>query len=345
LPIAFLAAQSGNGLAAAEEKKGPPPGMPVKVAQVRTDAVSHDITAVGSLIANESVVIRPEVAGRVAAIHFSEGQAVAAGARLLTLDQAELQAQVAGSSADERLTAQRAERAGELFKKNFISQQALDDAREAHKKASARKTEDLARLAKSDIRAPFAGALGLRNVSVGAYVKAGDDIVRLDSIAAMKMDFRVPETYLGKINKEQVVSLKVDAWPAETFKGKVYALETAVDEKTRTVLLRARVDNPGLRLKPGMFARISLTLGSKADALLIPEQAVVPRGKATLVFKVEEGKAKPVPVRLGSRIKGEVEVLEGLKAGDTVVTEGHQKLGPGTPVMPMGDKPAAEKKG
>jgi membrane fusion protein (multidrug efflux system) len=151
----------------------------------------------------------------------------------------------------------------------------------------------------------------------------------------MKVDFRVPETYQGKIGKDQAVTLTVDAYPGETFKGKVYALETTVDEKTRTVLLRARADNPGLKLKPGMFARVSLTLGSKADALLIPEQAVVPRGKATLVFKVEDGKANPVPVKLGSRVRGEVEVLEGLKVGDTIVTEGHQKLGPGAPVMVM----------
>ncbi|MBI1965198.1 MAG: efflux RND transporter periplasmic adaptor subunit [Betaproteobacteria bacterium] len=331
--------------AALRAQGGKPPGksmgLPVKAAPVKVGTVTSDVTAVGTLLANESVMIRPEVAGRVAAIHFNEGQAVAAGARLVSLDATEVQAQLAASRADERLTGQRAERAAELFKKNFISQQALEDAREAYKKASAQRQENEARAAKTEIRAPFAGTVGLRQVSAGAYLKAGEDIVRLDKIDAMKLDFRVPEVYLGKIRRDQPVAVRVDAFPGEHFSGRVYALETAVDDKTRTVQLRGRVGNKGLKLRPGMFARVTLELGSNDKAMLVPEQALVPRGDKNFVFRVVDGKASLTEVGLGSRTPGQVEIVRGLKPGELVVTDGQLKLQDGTPVMVLPDKPPA----
>ncbi|MGH8633833.1 MAG: efflux RND transporter periplasmic adaptor subunit, partial [Burkholderiales bacterium] len=235
--IALAGLLAGATVAPAQEPKQKPMGLPVKAAPVRIGTVTHDVTAVGTLLADESVMIRPEVAGRVAAIHFNEGQAVAAGARLVALDAAEVQAQLDASRADERLMEQRAQRADELFKKNFISQQALEDAREAYKKSTAQRQENEARAAKTEIRAPFAGTVGLRQVSAGAYLKAGEDIVRLDKIDVMKLDFRVPEGYLGKIRRDQPVAVRVDAFPGEQVPGRVYAVETSVDEKTRTVQL------------------------------------------------------------------------------------------------------------
>ena len=320
-------------------KSGPGGGLPVKAATTKLGTVTDDVTAVGTLVANESVVIRPEVAGRVAAIHFNEGQTVAAGARLVSLDASESQAQLAASRADERLTEQRAERASELFKKSFISQQALDDAREAYKKATAQRQENEARVAKTEIRAPFAGTMGLRQVSAGAYLKAGDDIARLDKIDVMKVDFRVPEVFLGKIRQEQPVAVRVDAFPSEQFTGRVYAVETTVDERTRTVLLRGRVDNPGARLRPGMFARIALELGANDRAVLVPEQAIVPRGDKNFVYRVLDGKAAITEVGLGARRPGEVEITRGLGPGDLVVTDGQLKLQDGMPVMVLPDKP------
>jgi membrane fusion protein, multidrug efflux system len=319
-------------------KGGPGSGMPVKAGAARTGTIGVEVTAVGTLIANESVMIRPEVAGRVAAIHFSEGQAVAAGARLLTLDAAEVQAQVAGSKADERLNAQRAERAEELYKKAFISQQALDDAREAYKKATAKRQEDEARLAKTEIRAPFAGIIGLRQVSAGAYLQSGAEVARLDKISEMKLDFRVPEVYLGQMSKDQSLTVRVDAFPNDRFNGRVYAVETTVDERTRTALLRARVPNLGEKLRPGMFARVVLELGSNDKAILIPEQAIVPRGNQYFVFRVVDGKAKLTEVEIGSRVPGDVEVRKGLSSGELVVTDGQMKLQDGTPVMVVPEK-------
>ncbi|HSD99120.1 MAG TPA: efflux RND transporter periplasmic adaptor subunit [Burkholderiales bacterium] len=323
----------------AQAQPSRPMGLPVKAAAVRVGTVTHDISAVGSLLANESVMIRPEVAGRVAEIHFGEGQAVAAGARLVTLDAAEVRAQLDASRADERLTEQRAERAAELFTRNFISQQALEDAREAHKKATAQRQENEARFSKTEIRAPFDGIVGLRQVSAGAYLKAGEDIVRLDKIDVMKLDFRVPEVYLAKIRRDQPVAVRVDAFPGERFPGRVYAIETAVDERTRTVLLRGRVENKGLKLRPGMFARVVLELGSNNKAALIPEQAIVPRGDRNFVFRVVDGRAALTEVALGARSPGQVEIVKGLKPGEQVVTDGQIKLQDGVPVMVLPDKP------
>lgn len=326
--------------APAQQPKTKPMGLPVKAALVRVGTVTQDVIAVGTLLANESVIIRPEVAGRVAAIRFGEGQAVAAGARLVSLDATEVQAQLAASRADERLTGQRAERAAELFTKNFISQQALEDAREAYKKATAQRQENEARVAKTEIRAPFAGIIGLRQVSAGAYLKAGEDIVRLDKIDVMKLDFRVPEVYLGRIRRDQPVAVRVDAFPGERFPGRVYAVETAVDEKTRTVLLRGRVDNPGAKLRAGMFARVTLELGSNDEARLIPEQAIVPRGNRNFVFRVVGGKAVLTEVELGTRRPGQVEIVKGLDPGELVVTDGQIKLQDGVPVAVLPEKPA-----
>jgi len=322
-----------------------PMGLPVKAAPAMTGTVTDDVTAVGTLLANESVMIRPEIAGRLAAIHFNEGQTVTAGARLVSLDAKEVRAQLAASSADERLTQQRAERAAELFTKNFISQQALDDAREAYKKATAQRQENEARVAKTELRAPFAGVMGLRQVSAGAYLKAGEDIARLDKIDAMKLDFRVPEVYLGKIRANQPVTVRVDAFPGELFPGRVYAVETGVDERTRTVQLRGRVDNPGARLRPGMFARVALELGANDKATLVPEQAIVPRGDKYFVFRVVDGRAALTEVALGSRSPGRVEILRGLKPGELVVTDGQIKLQDGVAVMVLPEKAFTAKDG
>jgi len=333
-------------VAQAQDAKSKPAASPkplmVKAAPARAVTLANEISAVGTLVANESVMIRPEVAGRVAAIHFNEGQPVAEGARLVSLDAAEVRAQLEASRADERLALQRSERSDELFKKNFISRQALDDAREAWRKTTARRQEDEARMAKTELRAPFAGIVGLRQVSTGAYLRAGDDIARLDKIDVMKLDFRVPETYLGKIKREQPVRVRVDAYADELFQGRVYAVETTIDEKTRTVLLRARVPNPGARLKPGMFARVGLELDSRSGVVVVPEQAINPRGDKYFVFKVMDGKADRVAVALGVRRPGEVEIVKGIAAGDMVITENQPMLQPGMMVNIVPDKPPAK---
>jgi membrane fusion protein, multidrug efflux system len=340
--------QAGDGKAQAQAKPagggatgmaGKMPPTPVKVAQVKEAMMTDDVSAVGSVLAEESVVIRPEIAGRVTKIHFAEGQEVKAGAPLVSIDPAELRAQLAQTTADVTLNQQRYDRARDMHQQNFMSRQALDEASSNLARASAGKQEILARLAKTEIHAPFTGVLGLRKISAGAYVKPGDDIVGLEQIAAVKLDFRVPEIFLDKIRREQDVNIRVDAYPKNTFSGKIYAVEPVVDEQTRTVLLRARVPNPEHRLKPGMFARVGLILEKRGAALVIPEEAIVPKGQDSFVVRVVDGKAEFVKVRTGKRLPGQVEILEGLSAKDTVVTDGHSKLQPGAQVMVLGAQP------
>lgn len=320
---------------------GAPRGLPVKSAQVRQGEIVDGITAVGSLLANESVTIRPEIAGRIVGIHFQEGQLVRKGELLVSLDGSEVEAQLASAVAAANLNRSRFKRSEELYAKNFISAQALDEARENLNQTEARVVELRAKLEKGMVYAPFGGVAGLRQVSPGAYVNAGQDVARLEGIGTLKLDFRVPETYLRRIRIGQELAIAVDAYPAEAFKGTIYAIEPSVDEATRTVLLRARLPNPGVRLKPGMFARVSLVLERRASALLVPEQAIVPRGADNFVFRIIEGKAVLTKVGLGLRRSGEVEVAQGLQAGQTIVADGQLKLQDGTPVMVLAEKPAA----
>ena len=336
--------------AAISQQKAPPP-TPVKAVAAKLAPAVDEASAVGTLRADEAVTIRPEIAGRIAEFRFNEGQNVARGAVLLRLDQSELAAVLGSSRAQAVLDRQRLDRAEDMHRKGFIAQQALDEQRANYQRSLAKQREDEAKLAKTEIRAAFPGVMGLRQVSEGAYVAAGTDVVRLEKIDQLKLDFRVPESYVGKLKPGQVVRVLVDAYGEQGFTGSVYALEPAVDEGTRTLLVRARVANPELKLRPGMFARVQVQLGVREKAVWVPEAAIVPRGQDSTVFRVAAGRAELVKVQTGLRNKvGEVEIVTGIAAGDMVVTEGTQRIGPGSPVMVLqgAPKPAAavpDKKG
>jgi hypothetical protein len=185
------------------------------------------------------------------------------------------------------------------------------------------------------------GVIGLGAGVVAAYGRKGDDIVRLESISAIKVDFRIPETYAARVRPGQMVSIRLDAYPGETFAGQVYAVEPVVDERTRTILLRGRVQNSGLKLKPGMFVRVNLAMEKRENAIVIPEPAVWPQGQQTFVYKAVDGKAVLTKVDLGVRRPGKVEVSAGLAPGDVVVTEGQMKLKDGAPIMVLPSQPPA----
>jgi membrane fusion protein (multidrug efflux system) len=327
--------QAASGAPAAAK----PQGLPVKAVAVVVGTVADNVTAVGSLLAEESVIIRPEIDGRIVGLHFDEGQAVSAGAQLVTIDSAEVEAQVAGVRADLKTEEQRLARSQELFEQKFISKDALDvqNGNTARLRAKLREAES--RVAKTVIRAPFSGTVGLRMVSPGAYVKAGSDIVRLEGIGSIKVDFRIPEVYMAKVRPNQEIALRLDAYPGEEFRGRVYAVEPVIDEKTRTILMRARIPNKANKLKPGMFARVVVTLENRPNAILVPEQAIWPQGQDSYVFRVVEGKAALTKITIGNRQPGQVEIIHGLNVDDIVVTEGQMKLRDGAPVMVMGLPP------
>jgi membrane fusion protein (multidrug efflux system) len=335
-------ARDAGAAAKGASKGGSSKGVPVRAGTVRTGTISEEATAVGSLLANEAVMIRPERDGRITTIHFTEGQLVRKGEKLVSLDTVEIEAQLAAVNSELTLNRSRMKRAQELYEKKFISAQALDDAREALNQSVARQAEVKARLDKSAVSAPFEGVAGLRQVSPGAYVKAGQDIARLEGIGTLKLDFRMPELYLGRIKAGQEVLVGVDAYPGETYRGEIYAIEPAVDEQTRTVLLRARVPNPGVRLKPGMFARVALVLDTRENALIVPEQALVPQGKDSFVYRLAGGKAVLTKIEMGLRRPGEVEIRSGLSAGDTIIVDGQLRLRDGTPVTVLVDKPQSQ---
>lgn len=330
--ILFVLLFTGQAWAQAPGANQP---VPVKMMQVQTALVTDTVTAAGTLSPHESVVLRPEIDGRIVSLTFKEGQMVKKGVTVVKLDDAEPRAALAASEADFKLAESRFKRSEELAGKGFISQQALDEARANLDIVRARVREVRVTLDRTVIHAPFTALAGLRKVSPGAYVKKGDDIVELAAIDQLNLDVRVPEVYLPKVKIGQPVSLTVDALPGQSFAGKVYAMEPVVDLATRGALVRARIPNPRGQLKPGMFARVSADLGSRPNAVVVPEQAILPKGGKSFIYKVVEGKAMLIPVELGRRTPGQAEVVSGISAGDTIVVDGLQKLKPGAPVAPF----------
>ena len=308
----------------------------VEAVQVTTAQMSKAITAVGSLRSDESITVRPEVAGRVAFIGFQEGQRVPKGATLLRLDPAINQAEVQQAQANLTLAKAKYERALELQGKGFISGQAKDEAENNLKVGEAALALANARLAKTEIKAPFSGVIGLRSISVGDYVKEGADMVNLESIDALKVDFRVPEIYLKQVSVGQTLQVTLDALPGKIYEGKVFAINPLVDAAGRAIVIRAQVKNTDTALRPGMFARVRLFTKTVEDALVLPEQALVPQGEDQYVFRVVDGKANRVKVVTGQRRDGMVEIVEGVAVGDLVVNAGQLKLRDGSPVSIAG---------
>ncbi|HQR11810.1 MAG TPA: efflux RND transporter periplasmic adaptor subunit [Casimicrobiaceae bacterium] len=340
---AQAAASSGAPAASAAAKGGAPaPGsVTVEAVPVTIASLPQTITAVGSLRSDESVTLRPEVAGRISSIAFLEGQPVAKGAMLVRLDPAVPQAEAQQARANLVLARTKFDRAVDLAKSNFISGQAKDEAENNLKVAEASLQLAEAKLAKMDLRAPFSGVIGLRSVSVGDYVKEGADLVNLESIDPLKVDFRVPEVYMRQVKVGQPLQIQLDALPGKTFEGKVFAVNPLIDAAGRSVVIRAMVRNPDTSLRPGMFARVRLITRDAQNALVLPEQALVPQGDQQFVYRIVDGKAVRTKVDVGQRRDAKVEILSGVAKDDLVVTAGQLKLRDGAPVSVAAGTPAA----
>ena len=282
------------------------------------------------------MTLRPEVAGRISAIQFQEGQRVAKGAPLVRLDAAVTDAELQQARANLVLAKSKFDRAVDLARQNFISGQAKDEAENNYKVAQAAVALVEAKLAKTEIKAPFAGIIGLRVVSVGDYVKEGADLVNLEAIDPLKVDFRVPETFLRQVQVGQAVEVALDALPGKSYDGKVIALNPLVDAAGRAIVIRAQVRNQDAALRPGMFARVRLITRAEREALVLPEEALVPQGTEQFVFRIVDGKATRVKVETGQRRDGKVEVVSGVDKGDVIVTAGQLRLRDGAPVRVAG---------
>lgn len=315
--------------------QGGPGGMPptlVEATRPTIDAISDSASAIGSLRAAESIVVKPEMAGLIEKVHFEEGQSVAAGAPLFTLDASLVQAEVNEWNANVAKSRREAERSGDLVARKLAAPNELDGKKAALAVDEARLSSAKTRLAKTVIRAPFAGVIGLRMVSPGAYVNIGDALVTLTQIDPIKLDFRLPESYLGKVQAGTPISVSVDSFPGRSFKGTVSAVDPQLDPNSRSVVLRATLKNDEGVLRPGLFARVSLALAERKSALLLPEQALWPMGDKQFVYLIKDSKASLQPVRLGARRNGMVEIVEGVGPTDEVITAGQVKIGPGAPV-------------
>jgi membrane fusion protein, multidrug efflux system len=330
-----------GAVSAAPKSGGAPSAVAVEAIKVAVQPMPQSITAVGSLRSDESITVRPEVAGRISEILFKEGERVARGATLIRLDPAINKAEVEQGRANLKLAQSKYDRAVDLAKSNFISGQARDEAENNLRVAEAGVQLAEARLAKMEIKAPFAGIIGLRVVSVGDYAKEGSDIVNLESIDPLKVDFRVPEVYLRQIQVGQTLHVSLDAIPGKTFEGKVFAVNPLVDAAGRAIVIRALVRNSDTSLRPGMFARVRLITRDMKDALAVPEQAIVPQGDDQYVFKVADGRALRVKVEVGQRRDGKVEIVKGLEPTDMVITAGHLKIRDGVPVTIVNGPSAA----
>jgi len=329
-----LMPQAAGGQRPAAAPAGRPGGfsIPVETAKVALETLQEDVNAVGSLRSNESVVVRPEISGRIKAIDFVEGAQVHKGKALIVLDSSTQEAEVQQARANLALAQTNYKRTQELQKSNFVSANAADQALNGLKVAQANLALAEARLAKTRILAPFNATIGLRQVSVGDYVKEGQDLVTLEDMSSLKLDFRLPENYFGKVKLGQLVEIRIDAFPGQAFKARLIAVDPLIDQAGRSLSLRAKLDNPGGKLRPGMFASVRLILSERERAMTVPEEALVPVSTEHFVFKVVDGKVQRVKVTIGLRRNAKVEVTSGLAPGDEVVTAGQLKIRDGAAV-------------
>ncbi len=321
--------------------KAPAVPVAVEVQPVRTVSMPDDVTAVGTLVSNESVILRPEVAGRVAAIRFAEGETVSKGAVLVEFDAAVQRAEVQQARANLKLAESNHRRTEDLFARKFVSQSSRDTALSQLEVARAAVALAEARFERTRIRAPFGGVVGIRRVSVGDYIKEGETLINLEEIATLKVDFRLPEQYLGRIGVGQALEVTSDVLAGEAFSARVHAIDPLVDTQGRAVAMRAKLANEGARLRPGMFVRVRLILQERAAVKVVTEEAVVPAaGELRFVYRVEDEVAKRVDVVTGVRRDSLVEIVDGLAPGDLVVTAGQLKLRDGARVRVVASQTA-----
>ena len=307
--------------------------LPVRLYVVQPEKFGEKVVTIGSLLAKEEVDIRSEISGKVERIYLREGGRVKKGELLLKINDAELQAQLSRAQYREKIAAQQAERQHQLFEKQLASQQDYDDAANQLNIAKAETQLIQAQVAKTSIRAPFDGVVGLRYVSEGSYISPTSRITTLQDNTAIKVDFSVPEKYAGALKTGDKVTFTVPQNAAQEFTGTIYAFEPKIDPATRTLHVRALSPNPGGALLSGAFADVAVALKEK-EALMIPSEALIPELKRHKVFLCKDGRAISQAVKVGLRTDAKVEIVEGVQAGDSLITSAILQLRPGMAVQP-----------
>lgn len=314
------------------QRGGPGGPVGVAVAPVRIGQVLDRTEAVGTVRARNAVVITAKVTGIVTNIRFEEGQKVAAGDMLMDMEASALRAELDQARAQYDDARSQVQRARQLQAGQSIAAQRLETLEAQSRQAEGRVRQSAARLEELRIAAPFPGRVGLRQVSVGALVQPGTVVTTLDDIARVRVEFSVPEVFLARVRVGSQVTARSSAFGDRSFTGTVAVIDTRIDTNTRTVRVISEFDNADEALKPGLFMTVELVLATRANALLIPEEAIDPLGNRSFVYAIRDNRAKRIEVRLGQRLRGEVEVVSGIEAGDVVVVRGIQRLRNDAPV-------------
>ncbi|MGL5112190.1 MAG: efflux RND transporter periplasmic adaptor subunit [Flavobacterium sp.] len=321
-------AKKADGPKDKNEKDKP---MNVSGMVIKTQVFENNLSLSGSIEANEQVEIRSEVSGIVETISFQEGSFVSKGQMLFKVNDLELKAQLIQAQTKEGLAAENSRRAKLLLQKEAISQEEYDVARAEFKSTQAQVQLIKAQIAKTVVRAPFSGKIGLRSISPGTYITPTTLVAKLVNIGKLKITFSVPEKYASQIKPNTTISFTVSG-STKPYHGVVYAIEPEIATATRTLQIRAIADNKEGKLFPGTFANVTLPLDVIQDAIVIPTEAVIPIQNGKKVFISENGKAKEVKVEAATRTDAAILILSGLKAGDTLLTTGVMALKDETPV-------------
>jgi membrane fusion protein (multidrug efflux system) len=329
LACAALLLRDGDEASAARMgSAGPLPVVSISAEQV---ALTDEIEALGTARANEAIDVTAKVPSLVRAINFEEGQTVDAGQVLVELEAREARAQLALAKATLAESRSQYQRRQSLAATQAVSASELDALEAKQQVDTANVAAAEARLDDLVIRAPFAGRLGLRRVSVGSLVTPGTVITTLDDTHTIKLDFSVPESFLATLHPGLAIEARTSAWPDQSFGGEVTTIDTRVDRVTRAITVRALIQNEKMLLRPGMFMTVRLTQAPR-QAVVVPEESIVPERGEQYVWVVNDARAERRKVELGVRRPGQVEIVAGLTPGERVVTQGTQRLSPGSAV-------------
>ncbi|MER2996365.1 efflux RND transporter periplasmic adaptor subunit [Pontibacter populi] len=322
---------SGND----EAKTGGPTGGPmaekvsVDVFVVSPTAFQNTIVSTGTVIPNEDVELRSEISGRVTNINFQEGSRVKKGQLLLTVNDAEMRAQLQKLQSNQALYRDMEQRNRTLLEKEYISKQEYDQVSNQLATATADIRALRATMDKAYVRAPFDGVIGLRQISEGSYVTAATPIARIVDISPVKIDFAIPGRYSQMIKEGNPITFTAEGSP-KTYEAKIYAIQPNIDPATRTLQVRALFDNKNEEVKPGAFVRINLGLKEVEQAILVPTESIIPEAEGHKLFLVKGGKAVPQMVKIGQRSESLIQILEGVEPGDTIIQSGVLQARPGS---------------
>lgn len=320
------ASKNGGANKAGAAKAGG--AAPIEIMVISNKKMEEKILSTGTIIANEEVEIRSEIAGRITSINFREGDYVKKGTVLIRINDADLQAQLQKLQYQKKLAEVNEERQKRLLEKEAISQRDYDISLTNLNSMNADIENIQAQIAKTIIKAPFEGTIGLRYVSEGSYTNNATRIATLTNVNPAKLDFSVPAKYANMVRKGTSITFTTESGD-EKFSGTVYAVEPKIDPSTRTLTLRATSPNTSRKLVPGAFARVEIILSSKANAIVVPTEAVIPNLRGHSVFVVRNHKAESVMVEIGTRGDKTIEIIKGLSIGDTLITSGILQVKPG----------------